>query len=405
MNKDYELEQLRRMLEDPKQQSGLYLIDTGLNDEDIETFLKKSGLCHYVKEKLIQTSEGNPFELLIVGLSYTCDDCGIDNLRNQLLVADGRKRDTIIYSLFIQIMKHLTMGERTVIHIYGSNDLLFLRLEDLEKIEGALIHFDETIFVISKLKNNVLQDGNIIKIKSLKKVFNNGFMGNRLEKVHISYKNNEKYRYVLDAIEAGLKKNEIEYSIDRKDVMYRDNIDAYEKEIGFSDKVIMIVIPEYLKSLECMFEMTQIFEKGNVEERLFPIVDLEDIFRNSSGLATIKEYWIHEKNKRIAQLSVNSGKSSFWRTELDKIEDILYRLDEFWGFINRHSTGNFKELIENDAALLMTELNKGFSKAAAHFDEKFIPSDDTKPIISRKVNQNGEKSIYIENNTGSITIS
>ena len=297
------------------------------------------------------------------------------------------------------------MGERTVIHIYGSNDLLFLRLEDLEKIEGALIHFDETIFVISKLKNNVLQDGNIIKIKSLKKVFNNGFMGNRLEKVHISYKNNEKYRYVLDAIEAGLKKNEIEYSIDRNDVMYRDNIDAYEKEIGFSDKVIMIVIPEYLKSLECMFEMTQIFEKGNVEERLFPIVDLEDIFRNSSGLATIKEYWIHEKNKRIAQLSVNSGKSSFWRTELDKIEDILYRLDEFWGFINRHSTGNFKELIENDAALLMTELNKGFSKAAAHFDEKFIPSDDTKPIISRKVNQNGEKSIYIENNTGSITIS
>ena len=99
MNKNYELEQLRRMLEDPKQQSGLYLIDTGLNDEDIETFLKKSGLCHYVKEKLIQTSEGNPFELLIVGLSYTCDDCGIDNLRNQLLVMD--EKEILLYIVFL----------------------------------------------------------------------------------------------------------------------------------------------------------------------------------------------------------------------------------------------------------------------------------------------------------------
>lgn len=50
MNKDYELEQLRRMLEDPKQQSGLYLIDTGLNDEDIETFLKNQGYVIMLKK-------------------------------------------------------------------------------------------------------------------------------------------------------------------------------------------------------------------------------------------------------------------------------------------------------------------------------------------------------------------
>ena len=63
MNKDYQLEQLRRMLEDPKQQSGLYLIDTDLSDEDIETFIKDIGSCRYVKEKLIPTTEGNSFEL------------------------------------------------------------------------------------------------------------------------------------------------------------------------------------------------------------------------------------------------------------------------------------------------------------------------------------------------------
>ncbi|WP_305733834.1 hypothetical protein [uncultured Phocaeicola sp.] len=41
MNKQYQLEQLRRLLENP-QQSGLYLIDTDLTDYEIETFIKNS---------------------------------------------------------------------------------------------------------------------------------------------------------------------------------------------------------------------------------------------------------------------------------------------------------------------------------------------------------------------------
>lgn len=40
MNKQYQLEQLRRLLENPTQQSGLYLIDTDLTDYEIETFIK-----------------------------------------------------------------------------------------------------------------------------------------------------------------------------------------------------------------------------------------------------------------------------------------------------------------------------------------------------------------------------
>lgn len=59
MNRDYQLEQLRRMLENPQQESGLYLIDTDLSDKDIEPFIKEIGICHYVKEKLISTTEGN----------------------------------------------------------------------------------------------------------------------------------------------------------------------------------------------------------------------------------------------------------------------------------------------------------------------------------------------------------
>lgn len=406
MNKDYQLEQLRRMLEDPKQQSGLYLIDTDLSDEDIETFIKDIGSCHYVKEKLIPTTEGNSFELFIVGLSHECDERGINILRDQFLVADERKRDTIIYSLLIQIMKHLCLGERSVVHIHGRIDLSSLRLEDLYKMDAALTHHDETILVISKQKSIAMTKGDtIIKIKSFKEKFRYRFMKNRLDKVHISYKHEDAYEDALRAIITGLEKNDIPFSIDKYDILYGDNIDDYEKEIGASDRVIMFVIPKYLKSLDCMFEMTQMFKNGNVRDRIIPVVDMGGMPRNGDGLTEIKDYWQSEKVKKSERISTEPGGSSYLLMEIQRIDDIIKILDDLWHFICRNSTGSYEKLIENEAVLLMEELKKALPKVNAHIDEKFVPSGDTKPATIREVNQNGEKSIYIENNTGSVTIS
>lgn len=404
MNKDYQLEQLKRMLEDPRQQSGLYLIDTDLNDDEIETFIKGTSLCHYIKEKLIPTAEGNPFELLIIGLSHICNDCGINNLRNQFLIADERKRDSIVYSLLIQIMKHLCLGKKSVVHIHGKIDLLSLRLEDLYKLDAALTHHDETILVISKQKCMIIPNENITKVKSLKEPFRYRLMDNRLNKVHISYKHDDAYEDALKAILAGLEKHNIAYSIDKYDIMYRDNIDDYEKEIGVSDRVIMFVIPKYFESLDCMFEMTQMFKNGNVRDRIIPVVDMGKIPRNGDGLTRIKDYWQNEKVRKSRRISTEPGGSTYLLMEIQRIDDIIKTLDNLWLFICRTSTGSYEELIENNAAFLMEELKKTLPKVTAQIDEKFVPSKDTKPTAFREVNQFGEKSIYIENNTGSITI-
>ena len=49
MNNDYQLEQLRRMLVNPELNSGLYLIDTDLSDEEIEECIRKDNLCRFIK--------------------------------------------------------------------------------------------------------------------------------------------------------------------------------------------------------------------------------------------------------------------------------------------------------------------------------------------------------------------
>lgn len=225
-----------------------------------------------------------------------------------------------------------------------------------------------------------------------------------MRKVHISYKHDKNYDEAIEAIKNGLKKNKIGFSIDVHDIKYRDDIEKYEKEIGSADRVIMFIIATYLKSIDCMFEMTEIFKNMNVRNRVFPVVDIEPISRNRDGLKEIKEYWLEQKRKASIQMQTEPGNSDYVINELSKINAIIKTLDEFWDYIVHINTGNFKNLIENDAALLMEEIQRATPNRKIELDEKIVPMGETQPIVIRKTIQNGEKSVYVENNTGTINI-
>lgn len=225
-----------------------------------------------------------------------------------------------------------------------------------------------------------------------------------MKKVYISYKHDKNYDEALEAIRNGLKKNKIDYSIDVLDIKYRDDIVKYEKEIGSADRIIIFIIASYLKSIDCMFEMTEIFKNQDVRERMFPIVDMIPISRNREGLKEIKDYWQEQKDNAIAQMQSESGISDYVIDELFKINAIIRTLDEFWDYIVHINTGCFEKLIENDAVLLMEEIQRVIPYRTAELDEKFVPTKETQPTEIRKTTQNGEKSVYVENNTGSIII-
>lgn len=226
----------------------------------------------------------------------------------------------------------------------------------------------------------------------------------RLKKVHISYKHDVAHKDAINAILEGLKRNEIPVSYDEIDLRYKCDIDKYEKEIGESDRVIIFVTDDYLKSIECMFEMSQMFKNKNVMERIFPIVDLQKISRDGNGLAEVKNYWQKEKEKKLNLAIPEYGSSTFLLTEAFKISGILETLDDFWNFICRHYTGEYKKLIKDDAALLIDELKKTMANVLIDNEVKNGTSKEEQTDCSREINQNGEKSIYIENNQGNITI-
>lgn len=405
MNKSYQEEQIRKMLMDPAIKSGIYLIDTDLSDVEIEHFIKNTNLCSYAADSLIPTSNDSSFDLFVIGLSYKCDDDEIIRQRNQLVTANDKQKEIIVYNLLILMLRHLCPGNKLVLHVQGELDLKSLCHEDICKLKLALTHHNATIVVISKIKNKLIDTQNqVLNILSFKEFDKYKLMENRLEKVHISYKHDDNYNSAIDAIKRGLDNNGIAYTIDVDGIKYRDSIEEYEKEIGQANRVIMFVIPSYLKSLDCMFEMTQIFKIGKIKERIFPIVDMGLIARNGDGLKQIKDYWQKEKIKKSEQIQMEPGGSTFVLGELTKIDNILKTLDDIWDYLVHINTGEYKELIANDAAMLITELQATLPSLPVPMDNTFIPSGDTMPAEFRTITQNGDKSLNIGNNYGEIII-
>ena len=403
MNKKYQLDQLMRVLQSSQLQSGLYLLDTDLNDDELETFLKSINDCHYIKEVWPPTTKGNELELFLVGLHSSCDR-NLDVSFDQLFTLEGKAKDTLLYMLLVNVLKGVCHKRINVIHICGEVDLSSVCSEDLHKLRAALFHNIETTLVIGRQQSEIFGVHTIVKRILMKGKIR---MSMELSKVYISYRHDSNYNGVLDSIKKGLRSHGINFSIDQNSLLYKDNIEEYEEEIGQADRVIMIMTPGYFKSPACMFEMTQIFEYGRVEERVFPIVDMGDIPRNGDGLRQIKEFWQSEKEKKAQELVKEPGNSRFRITEIEKIDNIICRLDDLWQFIVHVNTVSIDELTKDDAAMLIVALKKSLPTPLVdrEMNGSSLWSAGTKPTTPRAVSQYGDKSIYIEKNSGDIIIS
>lgn len=399
MNKEYQLGQLRRVIEDSDTSSGLYLIDTVLDDNEIEKYIKDLDGCAYLKISLLPSKDSSVFEMFVIGLSYKFDNQSLVEMVKLLLSDATQKRDNVLLTILLDIMKNL-IERKTVIHIVGEKDLSSFIHEDLCKLKISLDYSSHPTIIINKPKHaiEINHDSNISRI-TLKK---DNLMKKRTEKVHISYKHDDTHKDAIRAIINGFEENHIPYSIDEYDLQYRDNIDDYEKEIGSSDIVVMFVTSGYFKSIECMFEMTQIFKSGNINERVFPVVDMGEFERNDDSLKKIKFFWNNERNKKINDIT--QGISEPVTNGIKKIDGILNTIDDLWDFLCRYNSGNYEKLIENNAKLLIEEIKKYLYPELEPDTENFTPTTATMPTGTRVITQNGEKSLYIEKNSGNIII-
>lgn len=84
---------------------------------------------------------------------------------------------------------------------------------------------------------------------------------------------------------------------DRRDIKYRNSIKEFMKQIRNEDYVLIIISDNYLKSSNCMYEVTEFIKDENYKERILPIVKSDVKIFNALDRSKYIRYWQNEYNK------------------------------------------------------------------------------------------------------------
>ena len=115
---------------------------------------------------------------------------------------------------------------------------------------------------------------------------------------------------------------------------------------------------DYLKSINCMYELALVFRMGDVERRLFPIVTLT-CKRDSTFFKALYDYWNAEYLKKRDLLnSLSSGVSLQVIDELGYCDEIIREMPKITSYLSDVNTLTYEQLAENDYKRLLEELNR-----------------------------------------------
>ena len=107
-----------------------------------------------------------------------------------------------------------------------------------------------------------------------------------------------------------------------------------------------------------MYELSRVFQCGDVEKRLYPVVSITGQ-RGSEMLKELYEYWegIYQEKKTMLD-DLPSGISMQVIDELGYCGLIIGELNNIVSYLTQTNTLSFKDLSSNDFDKLINELSK-----------------------------------------------
>lgn len=183
-----------------------------------------------------------------------------------------------------------------------------------------------------------------------------------MKKVFVSYAHKDSD--LVDILEQSLSlRKDIILSRDINDAHYRDSLDDFMNTIRSNDIIISLVSSEYLKSINCMYEITQLMKDNNYHDRLYFIIvsdnDLqyyskEKIYDSPNAhIYDIKkkilyaEYWNKFQNDfelLIKQANIRTSMLETAVRDMKKVEAILPTVGDYINLISDRVGKDFDEM-------------------------------------------------------------
>ena len=184
-------------------------------------------------------------------------------------------------------------------------------------------------------------------------------------KIYISYSWKQPAKSIVkNWLCSCLKQSNIDYYIDEKNCGYGHDIEAFEREIGQADNVLIVLSSSYFYSLNCMYELALITKNGIVSNRV-RWINLEDFGRTDEMYSKIFDYWQDYVLQLQQNLSNNKHRDGPLQNKLEKVNTILTYFGKAWEYIQKINTLSFEQLSANQ-----------FQKLIAHIKEELLLDDD-----------------------------
>lgn len=158
------------------------------------------------------------------------------------------------------------------------------------------------------------------------------------KEVFVSYSWSEASAAVVDRLEKAFEGRDIALIRDRNELRYKDSIRDFMRRVGRGKCVVVVLSKKYLESKSCMFELTEIAGRGDVWDRVFPIVLGDADIHEAVGRLRYIEHWEGKKRELDAGMKKVGGENlQGIREELDlfdKIRDAVAGIVNILGDMN-----------------------------------------------------------------------
>lgn len=146
--------------------------------------------------------------------------------------------------------------------------------------------------------------------------------------VYISYSWQGESGRIVDYFCYVLETKGIRYKRDKKDCLYTDNIKEFMDAIRAGWKVVVVFSRPYLKSKNCMYELSGIMEDPCYKNRILPVVVDNDI-RESQFYLDLVTFWKEKRDEQkvLVEKLIGIDPEMAWpeREKLDEMEAV-YKL-------------------------------------------------------------------------------
>lgn len=224
------------------------------------------------------------------------------------------------------------------------------------------INKSDELVKVNKIPYIINKDGNVEEL-TIKKVF-------------ISYAHKDSD--LVNILEEEFKKYEnIKITRDINDTAYRDSLDEFMKTIREHDFVISVVSSAYIKSLNCMYEVMQLMQDKDYQEKLFfIIVSREDVkFYNEKNRydgfeAKIYDvidrlkyvtYWRDKKaelERSINEAALSPELMVNLAVDMRKLNSVIPPMDDFIKLLSDKVGRSFKEMYEDDFKEIVNTIDR-----------------------------------------------